>query len=114
MGQDQESYIKTLQQEIEQAEKDKLALRQELTATGGQDTPETPAQVIKKSLLPNAPEYIQNLDALAHSADSESVRMQANKLLIEWAVTDKLVTGDDDADAELKDLLKKITKKGAK
>lgn len=104
-----QDYIKTLQQEIEQREKDLKALQEELSG----DT-ETNAGAVKKALTPNVPEYISNIHSLAVAADSESVRLQANKLLIEWAVTNKLEMGDLSADDDFKSLLKAIKSKGAK
>lgn len=106
-----EDYIKSLQQELERREQDNKALREELS---GAPTSETPANVIKSSLLDNVPDYIKNIDALAQASDSDSVRLQANKLLIEWAVTDRLITGTDPTDDEFKKLLKQLTtKKGS-
>jgi len=102
-----ENYVRTLQQELERRNKENEALRSELT---GEPDSNNPAQVIKSTLLDNVPEYIKNIDALAQASDSESVRLQANKLLIEWAVTDKLVTGADDANDEFKQLLKQLQK----
>jgi hypothetical protein len=107
MGSDAENYVKTLQDELAKRNADFAALKGELTG-GTVDT--TPASVIKSSLIDSVPEYIRNIDALAHASDSESVRLQANKLLIEWAVTDKLITGGDDANEEFRQLLKNLSK----
>lgn len=103
-----QDYVKTLQAEIERQKKDTAALRAELT---GSD--ETPAAAVKGGLLPSVPQYILNIHHLAESSDSEAVRLQANKLLVEWAVTDKLVVGETTADAEFKQLLKALSKKEA-
>jgi hypothetical protein len=101
-----EDYLTSLQEEIERKDKDLEALRSEL-----QGNNEMPANVIKTSLIPEVPNYIKNIDALACASESDSVRLQANKLLIEWAVTDKLITGSDGADDEFKKLLKQLTSK---
>jgi len=106
VGQDQEDYVKTLQDELERRDKDLEAIRSELTGPKSSK----PADVIKEALLDNVPEYIANLDALARAADSESVRLQANKLLIEWVVTEKLTTGDSTADQSFRDLIAELKK----
>jgi hypothetical protein len=102
-----DNYVKTLQDELERRNKDYEALKSELT---GDDPDNTPATVIKSSLLENVPEYVKNIDALAQASDSESVKLAANKLLIEWAVTDRLVTGADATDEEFRTLLKQLAK----
>jgi len=101
-----ETYIHSLQQEIAQKDKDLQALRSEL-----KNEELVPADVVKTALVPEVPEYIKNIDALAHASESESVRLAANKLLVEWALTDKLITGSDGADEEFKKLLKQLTTK---
>lgn len=101
------NYVKTLQDELERRTKDYDALKGELT---GDNTNDTPANVVKSSLLDNVPDYIKNIDALAQASDSESVRLAANKLLVEWAVTDRLVTGADATDEEFRNLLKQLSK----
>lgn len=104
-----------LQNEIEQLKKDKAALQGELKATGDDEKDnETNASAVKKGLIPFVPTYIQNIDALAHSADSESVRLAANKTLIEWAITSRLEAGDTDANEDFKKLLQKIGKQAQK
>lgn len=107
-----EDYVATLQKEIQRLEQDKKALQSELSTQGGEKQDETNAAAVKKALVPGVPEYISNIHSLALAADSESVRLQANKLLIEWAVTSKLDVGDLDADDDFKALLKAIKKKG--
>lgn len=101
-----ESYIQTLQQEIERKDRDLAALRSEL-----KNENELPANVIKDALIDEVPQYIKNIDALAKASESESVRLAANKLLIEWAVTDKLISGSDPADDDFKKLLQKLANK---
>lgn len=101
-----DNYVLSLQQEIQQKDADLNALRSEL-----QNNEEVAADVVKSALLSEVPSYISNIDALAQAADSESVKLQANKLLIEWAITDKLITGTDPTDDEFKKLLKQLTNK---
>lgn len=104
-------YIRTLQDEIEQQKKDKEALIAELNNGGGAEVKKTNASVVKESLVPSVPNYLSNIQDLALCADSESVRLQANKLLVEWAITDKLDIGSLDADEDFKNLLKAIKRK---
>jgi len=101
-----ETYIHSLQQEIAQKDKDLQALRSEL-----KNEDSMPAEVVKTALVPEVPTYIKNIDSLAQASESESVRLAANKLLVEWALTDKLITGSDGADEEFKKLLKQLTTK---
>src|SRR6266404_3378953 len=105
------TYIKTLQDEIAQRDKDNEALRQELRNTGGANVSKSSAAAVKESLVDRVPSYIANIDALAEAADSESVRLTANKLLVEWAITGKLEEGSLDADEDFKNLLKAIKSK---
>lgn len=101
-----DTYLQSLQAEIDRKDQDLKALRSEL-----KNDNEMPAEAVKKSLVDEVPAYIKEIDALARAADSESVRLQANKLLIEWAVTDKLITGSDPADNDFKKLLQQLTNK---
>lgn len=98
-----------LLKEKESLEKDNEALRAELKS--GNPDLNNSAAVVKNALLPEVPYYVAEIDALARSADSEGVRLQANKLLIEWALTDKLNTVGTQADDTFKNLLLKIQAK---
>lgn len=106
-----EDYVQTLQDEITRLKKDKAALQAELTVDGGETQDDTNAAAVKKALVPGVPSYISNIHDLALAADSESVRLQANKLLIEWAITSKLDVADLDANDDFKKLLEAIKKK---
>lgn len=108
MTQSQENYIKSLQQEIEQRDKDVKALQQELRKPESENAPAT---TIKNALVSEVPTYIRNINDLAIAAESESVRLQANKLLIEWAITERLATGAADADDNFKALIKELRRK---
>lgn len=99
-------YVLSLQKEVERLELDKLALQQEgisgiLTAEND-DT--VAGKVIFKKHVPAA---ITGIIILAESAESESVRLNANKYIIACGLGDEL-SGQASSDDSFKDLLNKI------
>lgn len=104
-------YELALQAEISELKQDKAALAAELNDGGGSKVEVSSTTAVKSALLPHVPQYIKNIAELADAADSESVMLQANKLLIEWALTNKLDAAGTEADDEFKTLLTSIKAK---
>lgn len=101
------SELESLQEQLDQLKKDKEALASELKAGSN----ETNATAIQEAVLPHVPQFITNMIELANFSDSDSVKLNANKILIEWVVGGKLGAGAGSSDDEFRNLLASIKSK---
>lgn len=102
-------YVLSLQKEVERLELDKLALQQEKISgilTEENDDAVAGKAAFKKSV----PAAIVGIIILAESAESESVRLNANKYIIACGLGDEL-SGQASSDDEFKNMLKKFAAK---
>lgn len=101
-----DTYAAKLRKEVEQLKADKKALQDEMHAGDENTVDDDPTQAkrIFKKYVPGA---ITQIILLAEAADSESVKLNANKFIIQAGLSD-LLSGKEAADQNFTNLLEKI------
>lgn len=102
-----DEYTASLQNEINRVKQDMSALQSEFNNLAESDDDNITPEVARKALVASAPSAIQQIISLAVHADSDSVRLNASKYIVDVALG-KVQIGDP-ADDAFNKLLNNLT-----